>query len=372
MYEKVLFTDSNYRHTLGLVRSIGRHKEVHVGSEGPRACAFYSKFTRGAMIYDTKSPELFTDSLNRYINRRNIDVLIPVGDQSCFYTSLMKDRIKAVVPIADYENMLIARDKVKMAERARELGFSVPEVIHSPNRFPVVLKAVTGRGLLRFVNNEVELAAARSFFTSRGVPYFITEYIDGTQNFSYAALVQDGRVGAFFMHKEIREYPLTGGAASFAISAYDGELATRCRRLLENLKWHGVAMVEFKINAQGKLYFMEVNPKFWASLELAIASGVNFPLLLVKMIEGEHIVQPKYLVGVRFRWLFEDLLSCFLAPSWSSIASFLGESLVDVHLDDLPAHILRPFTEFRSSTRGTRGGSRLGYPYGIPATRRLR
>jgi predicted ATP-grasp superfamily ATP-dependent carboligase len=323
------------------------------------------------MIYDTKSPELFADSLNQYINRRNIDVLIPVGDQCCFYASLVKDRIKAAVPVADYETMLIARDKVKMTERARELGFNVPEVIHSPNRFPVVLKGVTGRGLLRFVNDEMELADARSFFTSRGVPYFITEYIDGTQNFSYAALVQDGRVRAFFTYKEIREYPLTGGAASFALSAYDGELATRCQRLLEDLKWNGVAMVEFKINAQGKLYFMEVNPKFWASLELAIASGVNFPLLLLKMIEGELIVQPKYLVGIRFRWLFEDLLSFFSAPNRSFIGSFLGRSVVDVHLDDLPAHILRPIIEYESSTRGDRKGFKLGYPYGIPVIRRV-
>jgi len=370
MCEKILVTDGNYRHTIALARAISCDREVHVGSERPGACAFYSRFTRGAMIYDTRSPELFAESLNQYINCREIDALIPVGDQSCFYASMMKDRIEAVVPVARYETMLIARDKVKMTERARELGFNVPEVIRTPDRFPVVCKGVTGRGMLRFANDEIEFENAKRFFISRGIPYFTTEYVDGTQNFSYAALVQDGRVRAFFMYKEIREYPLTGGVASFAISTYDSDVASRCQRLLEDLEWNGVAMAEFKVNSQGKLYFMEVNPKFWASLELAIASGVNFPLLLLKMIEGEHIVQPKYQLGLKFRWLLEDLLSFFSAPGRSFMTSLLERSLVDVHLDDLPAHILRPFTEFRSSTRGTKRGFKLGYPYGIPAIRR--
>ena len=363
MYNKVLVTDGNERHTLALIRSMSRDSEVHVGSEEPRACALYSKFTKDTMIYGIESPEIFAKSLNRYMSPRKIGVLIPVGDECCLYASSLKDEIEAVVPLPDHKSMLIAVDKVKMMHRAHELGFNVPEVIRTPSRFPVVLKRVTGSGL-RFVNDETEFENAKRLFASRGIPYFVTEYVDGRENYSYAALLQDGRVRVFFMHREIREYPATGGSASYAVSTYDAEIRSRCQRLLEDLEWNGVAMVEFKVNSQGEMYFMEVNPRFWASLELAIASGVDFPLLLLKMIKGERIVQPKYMVGVRFRWLFEDVLTFFSAPSRSFVRSFHERSTLDVHLDDLPAHILRAATARRPL--------KLGHPYGIPGIRHSR
>ena len=39
-------------------------------------------------------------------------------------------------------------------------------------------------------------------------------------------------------------------------------------------------MLEFKF-FKGNYYLIEANPKFWGSLDLAIASGVNFPLILI-------------------------------------------------------------------------------------------
>ena len=52
--------------------------------------------------------------------------------------------------------------------------------------------------------------------------------------------------------------------------------------MLKALKWQGVAMTEFRLRSDGKLYFMELNPRFWGTLPLAVASGLDFPRLLVK------------------------------------------------------------------------------------------
>jgi predicted ATP-grasp superfamily ATP-dependent carboligase len=85
--------------------------------------------------------------------------------------------------------------------------------------------------------------------------------------------------------------------------------------ILTNLKWYGVAMVEFKYDPrdnQPKL--LEINPRFWGSLELAIKAGVNFPYLLYKVVMDEEI-EPvmKYKLGVRCRWLLPGDLCHFLA-----------------------------------------------------------
>jgi predicted ATP-grasp superfamily ATP-dependent carboligase len=49
---------------------------------------------------------------------------------------------------------------------------------------------------------------------------------------------------------------------------------------------------------------MEVNPRFWGSLSLAIEAGVNFPYLLYLMSRGEKFKPVEhYEIGKRCRWL---------------------------------------------------------------------
>ena len=68
---------------------------------------------------------------------------------------------------------------------------------------------------------------------------------------------------------------------------HDGE------RLLTALNWHGVAMVEFKIDATGQHWLMEINPRLWGSLALSIDAGVDFPLGLLQVARGETGVATK-------------------------------------------------------------------------------
>ena len=72
-------------------------------------------------------------------------------------------------------------------------------------------------------------------------------------------------------------------------------------------------MVEFKMDRDTDTYrLMEVNGRFWGSLQLAVDSGVGFPSLLVKKVAGEEI-QPvlRYTTGVRTRWFWGDVDNLF-------------------------------------------------------------
>jgi glutathione synthase/RimK-type ligase-like ATP-grasp enzyme len=80
-----------------------------------------------------------------------------------FFASLLKDKIDALVPVADIESMRIARNKIEMHDRARKVGFNVPRIIDTPDCFPVVLRPVSGRGNLKFVNNKGEFEEAKNF-----------------------------------------------------------------------------------------------------------------------------------------------------------------------------------------------------------------
>jgi predicted ATP-grasp superfamily ATP-dependent carboligase len=72
------------------------------------------------------------------------------------------------------------------------------------------------------------------------------------------------------------------------------------------LKWNGVAMVEYRVDSRtNEPKFMEINPRFWGSLQTAVFSGIDFPYLLYKLgIENECKDSFEYEAGKQVRWLF--------------------------------------------------------------------
>jgi len=121
-------------------------------------------------------------------------------------------------------------------------------------------------------------------------------------------LARNGDVIAEFMHRRVREVPPTGGPSSVAESWADETLAQHGRRILNHLNWTGAAMVEFKRDlVSGVYYLIEINPKFWGSLGLAIAAGVDFPYLAFQIAAGHFDRSPGTYQLVRYQWLSMDI-----------------------------------------------------------------
>jgi predicted ATP-grasp superfamily ATP-dependent carboligase len=112
----------------------------------------------------------------------------------------------------------------------------------------------------------------------------------------------------------LREKPPQGGVSVLCESqAVSPELQEFAQKLLDAANWHGVAMVEFRIDQNGNAYLMEVNTRFWGSLQLSIDSGLDFPWLLVAQSLGlTHQIPQNYKIGQKLRWLLGDLDSLYL------------------------------------------------------------
>jgi len=140
--------------------------------------------------------------------------------------------------------------------------------------------------------------------------FMVQELVEG-EAYGVEALMHEGELKAIFMHKRLREYPVTGGASTLRVSTRNERLARYSVRLLKEMGWEGVAMVEFKMNpCDSNAKLMEVNGRFWGSLSLALNAGVDFPYLMYKLMLGKD-VDPccRYRVGVMQRWLLPgDLL----------------------------------------------------------------
>jgi len=71
------------------------------------------------------------------------------------------------------------------------------------------------------------------------------------------------------------------------------------------------------VTADGTPYLIEVNARFWGSLQLAVDAGVDFPWMLYRLAAGESVPPvDSYRIGIRNRWLLGDLDNLYL--QWKS------------------------------------------------------
>lgn len=199
------------------------------------------------------------------------------------------------------------------------------------------------------------------------------EYIPG-EGYGFFALFNRGKPRGVFQHQRIHEFPLTGGPSTMAKSVHDQALEELGLKILKKLDWHGVGMAEFKRDSRdGKFKLIELNPKFWGSLELAIASGVDFPYLTYKMaVDGDIEPVFRYKEGVVFRWLMPgEVLYTLARPDKISaihgfIRLFLDRSIgYDISLGDIKPNIFQCFETIFRLLDHMKNRS-LRYPQGRP------
>ncbi len=84
-------------------------------------------------------------------------------------------------------------------------------------------------------------------------------------------------------------------------------------------------MVEFKYSdAIEDFVLMEINGKFWGSLELALSAGINFGADLIRLYRGEKLsYSEEYDRDHEFYWpLDEDLLTLWKTRSLGRITDY--------------------------------------------------
>ena len=332
---RVLVTDGDQRSALAVTRSLGRHGvSVTVGEQQPVSLASSSKYCARHVAYPSPytDPESFGRFLIDFVARERIDVLVPVTDVTTWAVCANQDALRphvaiAVPPAAAFEAMT---DKGTALQLAARCGIPIPRTqfvqglvglrqIAERVEYPAVVKPARSRirtaegwvtTSVHHVRSEGDLwrlYERTDYLASH--PSLIQERVTGS-GFGLFVLFDHGELLTVFAHKRLRERPPSGGVSVLCESmAADPRLREDAVRLLGPLGWHGVAMLEYKQDAAtGNRFLIEVNGRFWGSLQLAVSSGVDFPYLSYLLALGRRPEVPSaYRLGVKNRWLLGDV-----------------------------------------------------------------
>ena len=332
---RVLVTDGNERAALAVTRALGREQvEVIVGAESQRCLAGSSRYCGEQIVYPSpyQDPKGFLATLMEVVRRHRVDALFPVSDIAMHVLGPEKAQFERYThfPAPSAQAFQEISDKYRLMQRAVAEGVPIPGTMFVPDgrlegimegivHFPVVVKP--GCSLMKegsrwtktsvcYAESPEELLRAYRERPYLQRPSLIQQRVIG-EGQGLFVLMQEGIPLGMFAHRRLRERPPSGGVSVLRESiALPKAMVEATLKLLQPVKWHGVAMVEFKVDAATQRpLLMEINGRFWGSLQLAVDAGVNFPLHLLNMAVGGCGTIPEngYRVGVKSRWLLGDL-----------------------------------------------------------------
>jgi predicted ATP-grasp superfamily ATP-dependent carboligase len=334
----ILVLDAGSRQSLASARSLGRAGlRVALGecfAECDRALpvlAFRSRYSARNVVLPSYADDAaaFADGVVDFVRAHPTRVVLPTTDGAIAALTPRREQLAAlgcVLALAPDQVLQIANDKDRTLAVARELGIAYPRTMRIDGvddvpamaaelGFPVVLKPTTSwvhKSPIRLqavdVINEAEAIRVIEDFAKAGAGVLAQQWASGRRE-GVTMFVVDGDIRASCAHVAHRTSPALGGASVLRESlASPPDIYGPSVRLVRAIGLEGLCEVEYRRDKAGRPLLMEINARIAGTIENAVHSGVDFPLMLWQWATGEPVERvDSYRTGIRTRWLRGDM-----------------------------------------------------------------
>ena len=310
---------------LSIARSLGRRGvPVWVVSTPNIRLASFSRYTRRTVLWPDCGDETQVEFLLNLADHNNLDrwVLFPTSDESAAllskYHTQLSTRYRVSTP--DWNALKWAYDKRLTYRLAEQQQVDYPATFYPCSEsdldavtLPAVLKPAIHAVVNRFtaakawaVENREELLCryveARSLLPADLIVAQERIPGGGESQFSYAALCRDGKPIASLTARRTRQFPIDFGYSSSFVETMDvPEIVAPSLRLLEAMKYTGIVEIEYKYDARDDRFkLLDINPRLWTWAPLGARAGVDFPLLLWRLMLDMPVPELTASPGVRW------------------------------------------------------------------------
>ena len=367
----VLLTYGWVRSSYGALRNLSKHGVSVIASDSTRLgmCQF-SKLSDGFERYTSHyfDEDKFISDLVSICSKKNIKLIVPSHNETeiiARHRNKFSPSVAALIP--DESHCKIFNNKSMSYDLATELGIPVPKRISysdpkdlsyilgeaSLNR--TVIKLLTGnsgKGVFYGESPEHSQSIVEELIDKYSLDQTrfpqVEEYVNG-EGYGCSVLYWNGAHIAGFTHRRLRDKIFTGGTSTFREVSAHKAIETATRKIFETIGWHGLAMCEFKACPKtGRFWFIEVNPRMWGSMPLAIEAGVEFPFLAWLCATKGPKVALDYHAGCKLatkwkaRWLLGDIFLVLshlfrlrFISAWRIVSGEKADSNDDFFKDDI-------------------------------------
>lgn len=321
---RAVVTDAHNFNVLAGVRALGR-AGIPVTAMGPTVTGgpLWSRYVDRREVVPSvlADPELFARAVAVRAASGGTSILYPGREESL--DALLQARPELpdwlVLPYPEDPAAMTVRDKAKLGELGRRVGLAevatlavapASELLGRSGLTPCMLKPAVptaGAGSAVAVPDDRALDAALARWPADTL-VLVQEIARDPHPSVNLVLDRDGRVVARAQHVTQRTWPASAGRTALAVSVEpDADLVERVAEMLRGCGFWGLAEVQL-MHVDGGLAPIDVNTRFYATMELAYASGVNLASAW-HAVATDGAVSPSgpYRAGVSFRWLEADV-----------------------------------------------------------------
>jgi len=338
MRTDALVLDAALRQSLVTVRSLGRRGlRVAAAETHDHAPAFASRWCQRGLVFPAKEgTDAYQGILEYWLERTGARVLVASNDATIALLRRHRARLepRVSVALAPEPAMAIAISKEQTLAVARRLGLRVPRevVVRDGGDVTAALKDIGLPAVIKpseswlWDGREGARLGARLAVT----PAEARHAVAAVTRFGEAALVQQlltGRreaVSFLYAHGEVyarfaqwakrTSPPLGGNSVLRQSTAIPADIGCHAESLVREINLEGYSEVEFRRDATGVPYLMEINPRLSASVEVAVRAGVDFPYLVYQWASGGPIERVAgYRIGGWMRHLGGDITTTMAA-----------------------------------------------------------
>lgn len=312
----VLVLDAELKTMLSVIRSLGKYGVKTIAISNGKIGGYLSKYCWRSLDFSDFPSSSKLEAIGKIIESENVEAVFAHLESTIFSIYDILDKIcadvKVIAPTRDVLKFVI--NKYNILEFAKKLSIKIPntKIVTLSNlkneikdfNFPFFVKTLKELDIPPGPNNRYIVIESRDEipkleeFVKKHEKVLVQEYIKGF-GCGIGGLFYNGKPVAVGGHRRIREAFKMGGPSTFAVSYINKKALEYALKLMDNLKYSGFGMVEFKATEDGEVYLMELNPRIWGTFPLYVKSGLDLPVLAYKLFveNDKSVLSRNYLEG---------------------------------------------------------------------------
>lgn len=275
--------------------------KIHVLSSKQKNPIKHSKYITSFSINEDKDYQSWLKNIQDVVNEKSIDIIVPVAENEVrFFIQHKADIDCSIIPLPELETFDIAINKLKLNSFCVTHHVPVPNSVYVKDgvakvstienlRFPIIIKpldAEGGGGIVKFESQEFfdEHLHKHNIQT-----YFLQEYVKG-YDIDCSVLCENGEILTYTIQKGFLEAD-TPYQQQLGIEFLENkEVLNVVETLMKALQWNGIAHIDLRYDEMDNIYkVLEINARFWGSLEGSRHVGVNFPKLCIDKVNNNQV-----------------------------------------------------------------------------------
>lgn len=292
----ILITSSGGDSAIAVIRILKEttdHKIFAIDSNS-YASGFYladQHFVVPEAKYNSYIPKII-----KLVEKYKIDLIIPTVDEELLVLCLNLGKIPCQVVLSPLSTIILCQDKWHTIQELEKI-IPTPEIypLLMDITFPAIIKPRNSRGSrdIFLVGSKHEAIAVCNYLTFKysSLDILFQEYLPGDE---YTVDVLCDKKNKPIVIVPRLRIATKGGISTIGKTIKDKEIINLVKKITSKIPFYGPVNIQFKTDKLDELKLVEINPRFSGGLPITYESGINLPLLMIKIFLDEEI-DPKEL-----------------------------------------------------------------------------